>query len=68
MSRGLCGAAGLGLDHGGKSHTGVRRLELAQHAQVIAAESARAGDRDAQDPLRGYWPAPLPSTAFRQRP
>ena len=45
--------------------------ELATHPDIqaeVAAEGARSGDRYAQNGAAGDLYAPLPSTAFRQRP
>src|SRR5580692_7573655 len=43
-------------------------LQLAIDAQMVRAECAAARDGDTDHRLTCYWPAPLPSTAFRQRP
>jgi hypothetical protein len=45
------------------------RLQFVVDAEVVAAKSSGSGNGDAQDGLACYCcAAPLPSTAFRQRP
>ena len=66
LAGGVCGAGWVGLDGGGQSYALVGRLQLAEHAQMIAAKGACAGNDNAQSGLRGYLPCP--STALRQRP
>jgi len=42
-------------------------FQLTVDAEVVAAEGSGSGNGDTQDGVAGYAPAPLPSTAFRQR-
>jgi hypothetical protein len=66
LAGGVCGAGRVGLDHRSERHALAGRLQLAEHAQMIAAKGACAGNDNAQSGLRGYLPCP--STALRQRP
>jgi hypothetical protein len=65
---GFRGAAWVGLDGRGQHHARPRLLQFAIDTKMVAAEGPCSGDSDAQLRTAVYLPAPLPSTALRQRP
>jgi hypothetical protein len=71
LSLNLGGARGVRLDGGDQSYALRGLFELAENAQVVAAEGTGSGDGNAQDGVSGYWAASLspepPSTVLRQR-
>lgn len=64
---GFGGAGRVRLDSGDQGDRQAGRFEFTINTNVIAAESAGSGNGDARDGIAGYWAAPLPSTALRQR-
>jgi hypothetical protein len=67
LGGGFGGARGVRLDarDQGDAEPGV--LKLAVNTEMIAAKGAGAGNSNAQSGRAGYFPTPLPSTAWRQR-
>ena len=71
----LCGSFGgarlIRLNNPGESDTLARRLQFAQHTQMIASKGARARNHNVQVGLACYRAAPFsgtaPSTARKQR-
>ncbi len=62
------GAGFIRLNRGCEDHTQAGGFELPVDTKMVAAKGPGAGNSDTQDGLAGYFPAPLPSTALRQRP
>jgi hypothetical protein len=67
LLRGFSCAGGIRLDGGDEGDTVSGGFQLTVDAEVVAAEGSGTGNGDTQDWVAGYAPAPLPSTAFRQR-
>jgi len=65
--RGFSGMGRIRLDGCDESDTVSGGFQLTVDAEVVAAEGSGSGNGDTQDGVAGYAPAPLPSTAFRQR-
>ena len=64
---GFGGAGRVRLEGGDQRDGQTGSFEFAIDTKMIAAESAGSGNGDAYDGFAGYWEAPLPSTALRQR-
>jgi hypothetical protein len=67
LGGGFRGAGGVGLDAGNQGDAEPGVLKLAVDTEMIAAKGAGAGNSNAQNGRARYFPAPLPSTACRQR-
>lgn len=67
LCRRLRGSRGIRLNGRYEGYGNPGRFKLAIDTKMVAAKGARAGNSDARDGLACYCPAPLPSTALRQR-